>query len=545
MSEPDRIGWQVSPLHQDDLPRSVEVGDEGMSLGRAPDNTLVIDGAKHPEVSAHHARLVERDEVLVLEDLGSTHGVLVEGEKIERRVLRSGEVFELGPGGPRFVVHLKHDLAATAAVPAAVVPGRTAEGAEGRRVGDDTVQIVAARLGIEPGSDVEEMIEKRTRPIGLVAAVLLIVVAGGLYALLRTIRTTSRSLAERTAELESALEERLAQSTAAMEAQREAWSREQREKELAAEQWAQQRAELLAERERLAADLRRLEAGEKSAAGELAELKARLESTTETLSLFDPVILQQHRLEVVERIEDAVVMIEARQHLVDRATGRDLSYEVDEKGEVSFNFEGKGELFAQGVSGSGFCVSPEGYVVTNAHVVLKDAEGGGDESPLPSEFFDRRTVLEVVFSGTRERRPAEVVAWRRGEREDLALIRIEPFEGMPHLDGLDLDVPPPPRGTEVFVLGFPLGKQVLQEGDLVIASAFRGIVSRRVDYYLQIDAAIHPGASGGPVIDGDGRVLGIVTGVQALSEGTQSSAIGYIIPVGEARAIWPPAEKDG
>jgi len=543
MSEPDRIDWQVSPLHQDDLPRSAEVGEEGVSLGRASDNTLVIDGERHPEVSAHHARLVERNGELVVEDLGSTHGVLVEGERVERRVLKSGEVFELGPGGPRFVVHRKHDLAATAAVPASAVPGRV--GSEHRRVGDETVQIVAARLGIEPGSDVEEMIEKRTRPIGLVGVALLVLVAGGLYALLRTIRTTSRSLAERTAELESALEERLARSTAAMEAQQAEWSREQREKELAAEQWAQQRAELVAERERLGADIRRLEAGEKSAAGELAALKERLESTSETLSLFDPVTLQQHRLEVVERIEDAVVMIEARRHLVDRATGRDLSFEVDEKGEVSFNFEGKGELFSQGVSGSGFCVSPEGYIVTNAHVVLKEAEDGGAEHPLPSEYFDTRTVLEVVFSGTRERRAAEVVAWRRGEREDLALVRIEPFAGMPHIDGLDLDVPPPPRGTEVFVLGFPLGNQVLQEGDLVIASAFRGIVSRRVDYYLQIDAAIHPGASGGPVIDGDGRVLGIVTGVQALSEETQSSAIGYIIPVGEARAIWPPVEEEG
>ncbi len=538
MDESDQITWQISPLHQDDLPRSVDVGEGGVTLGRAADNTLELDGEKHPEVSAFHARLVEKDGELVLEDLGSTHGVLVEGEKISRLVLRNGDVFELGPGGPRFVVHLKHDLAATAAVPASAVPRRSPPR---RQIGEDTVHLVAERLGIEPGSGgVEAMIEKRTRHLGLFGVIMLVLVAVGLYALFRAIRSTDESFAERTAELESTVEERLTQSAAAMEEQRQAWQQEQREKERASEQWARQRAELIEERGRLEADIRRLEAGEKSAAGELASLRTRLESTTSSLALYDPVSLEQHRLDVVEAIEDAVVMIEASQYLIDKDTGQDLHYELDEHGEVTFNFDGEGELFAQEVTGSGFCVSSEGYIITNAHVVLKS--GGDEESPGlgPAEFFETKTVLNAVFSGTMERHPAELVTWVRGEREDLALVRIEPFKEMPHLPGLDLDVPAPPRGTEVFVLGFPLGKQVLQEGDLVIASTFRGIVSRRVEYYLQIDAAIHPGASGGPVIDGEGRVLGIVTGVQALDLGAQSSAIGYIIPVAEARSIWPP-----
>ena len=56
-------------------------------------------------------------------------------------------------------------------------------------------------------------------------------------------------------------------------------------------------------------------------------------------------------------------------------------------------------------------------------------------------------------------------------------------------------------------------------------------------------AAVHPGASGGPVIDGAGRLVGVVVGMQAVSRRAESSAIGYIIPIGEASKIWPPPEE--
>jgi S1-C subfamily serine protease len=92
------------------------------------------------------------------------------------------------------------------------------------------------------------------------------------------------------------------------------------------------------------------------------------------------------------------------------------------------------------------------------------------------------------------------------------------------------------------LLGFPLGNFALQEGRTVIASTFRGILSRIVDGSLQVDAGVHPGNSGGPITDPLGRVIGIVSSVQATPEQTAVYTIGYGIPIAEASSIWPPTD---
>jgi len=119
-------------------------------------------------------------------------------------------------------------------------------------------------------------------------------------------------------------------------------------------------------------------------------------------------------------------------------------------------------------------------------------------------------------------------------------VKIDPFEDMPHLPSFRTEGDSPSPGSDVFLIGFPGGKTILQEGDRMLASTFRGIVSRTVDYYVQIDAAVHPGVSGGPVIDGKGKLVGVVTGMQTLDEMSSSSAIGYVIPIREVSTVWPP-----
>jgi S1-C subfamily serine protease len=123
---------------------------------------------------------------------------------------------------------------------------------------------------------------------------------------------------------------------------------------------------------------------------------------------------------------------------------------------------------------------------------------------------------------------------------DLALVRIDPFEGMPHLNDFNLESATPEPGGDLYLLGFPLGNFALQEGRTVIASTFRGILSRIVDGSLQVDAGVHPGNSGGPITDPLGRVIGIVTSVQATPEQTAVYTIGYGIPIADAASIWPP-----
>jgi S1-C subfamily serine protease len=128
---------------------------------------------------------------------------------------------------------------------------------------------------------------------------------------------------------------------------------------------------------------------------------------------------------------------------------------------------------------------------------------------------------------------------------DLGLLKIEPFPNMPHLDALDLDLPAPAPMSEVYLCGFPLGRMAVQDGQVLIASTFKGILSRIVSPYFQIDASVHPGNSGGPVMDTRGRILGIATRVQRTPEGDYTPTIGYITPVQALASIWPPRDGDG
>ena len=105
---------------------------------------------------------------------------------------------------------------------------------------------------------------------------------------------------------------------------------------------------------------------------------------------------------------------------------------------------------------------------------------------------------------------------------------------MPHLKDFHLRTRAPEPGGDLYLLGFPLGNFALQEGRTVIASTFRGILSRFVDGSLQVDAGVHPGNSGGPITDPLGHVIGVVSSLQATPEQTAVYTIGYGIPIADA-----------
>jgi serine protease Do len=153
-------------------------------------------------------------------------------------------------------------------------------------------------------------------------------------------------------------------------------------------------------------------------------------------------------------------------------------------------------------SGSGFFISPDGYVVTNNHVV------------------ENATDIKVVLKDEREL-PAKVVG--RDEDTDLAVIKVEgknfPF--------VNFENSARPRvGDWVIAVGNPFGLGGTATAGIVSAYG-RNIGDTFIDY-MQIDAPINRGNSGGPTFDVYGRVIGVNTAIFSPSGG--SVGIGFAIP---------------
>jgi S1-C subfamily serine protease len=179
------------------------------------------------------------------------------------------------------------------------------------------------------------------------------------------------------------------------------------------------------------------------------------------------------------------------------------------------------ELGAAAGQGSGFVISDDGEIVTNAHVVTSGGANNGGGNPKPAgqvyvEFSDRNRV------------PAEIVGF--DPDADVALIKIDP--GDLNLQPIELsDRDEFAVGEPVAAIGSPFGeKQSLSVG--IISATDRSINSLTqftVDNAIQTDASINPGNSGGPLLDADGKVIGINQQIES-SSGT-NSGVGFAIPV--------------
>jgi S1-C subfamily serine protease len=170
--------------------------------------------------------------------------------------------------------------------------------------------------------------------------------------------------------------------------------------------------------------------------------------------------------------------------------------------------------------GSGFVISGEGEILTNAHVVTTGGQNNGGGEPKPAgqvyvEFSDRNRV------------PAEIVGF--DPDADLALIEVDP--GGLNLRPLQITERDEfAVGEPVAAIGSPFGeKQSLSVG--IISATDRSINSLTqftVDNAIQTDASINPGNSGGPLIDAVGKVIGINQQIES-SSGT-NSGVGFAIP---------------
>jgi serine protease Do len=161
--------------------------------------------------------------------------------------------------------------------------------------------------------------------------------------------------------------------------------------------------------------------------------------------------------------------------------------------------------------GSGFIVDADGTVVTNNHVV-KDA----------------KSVSVTLTDGTRL--PARIVG--RDTRTDLAVLKIDAGHALPYIElGDSAKVR---SGEWVIAMGNPFGLGGTVTAGIVSASG-RDIGSGPYDNFIQIDAPINQGNSGGPLFTQDGRVVGVNTAILSPSGG--SIGIGFAIPSDMVRTV--------
>jgi serine protease Do len=161
--------------------------------------------------------------------------------------------------------------------------------------------------------------------------------------------------------------------------------------------------------------------------------------------------------------------------------------------------------------GSGFIIDPSGYVVTNNHVV-EDA-----------------TEVQVTLT-TGEQFDGKIIG--RDPKTDLALLKIESERPLPALEWGDSDALR--VGDWVMAVGNPFGLGGSVTAGIVSARG-RDINAGPFDDFLQIDASINQGNSGGPTFDLDGKVVGINTAIASPNGG--SVGIGFAIPSNLARPI--------
>ena len=161
--------------------------------------------------------------------------------------------------------------------------------------------------------------------------------------------------------------------------------------------------------------------------------------------------------------------------------------------------------------GSGFIIDPSGLIVTNNHVIA-----GADEITVT---LQDNTVLKATLVG-------------HDDRTDLALLQVHPDHKLPSVAFGDSDHSR--VGDWVLAIGNPFGLGGTVTAGIVSARG-RDIQQGPYDDFIQTDAPINRGNSGGPLFDMDGHVVGINTAIYSPSGG--SIGIGFSIPSNEAKLV--------
>lgn len=169
--------------------------------------------------------------------------------------------------------------------------------------------------------------------------------------------------------------------------------------------------------------------------------------------------------------------------------------------------------------GSGVIISPEGYILTNNHVV------------------DKGTDIKVIL---RDKRQFTGKVVGTDPKTDIAVLKIE-ATGLPTIpfgDSSKLEV-----GDYSFAIGNPFGVGETATMGIISATGRNGLSIEDYEDFIQTDAAINPGNSGGALLNARGELIGINTAI--LSGGGGNQGIGFAIPINMAKYVMDQILKHG
>lgn len=213
---------------------------------------------------------------------------------------------------------------------------------------------------------------------------------------------------------------------------------------------------------------------------------------------------------VVQNVGSAVVRIDAERTVATRSLPREFDNPVFRQF-FGFQMPNLPQERVQQGSGSGFVLSSDGKIVTNAHVV--DGADSVTVTLRDGRSFDGRVL------GTD---PVTDVAVVQIEAEDLPTVKLRDSEELQ-------------PGEWAIAIGNPLGLDNTVTTGIISAigrsSSEVGVADKRVDF-IQTDAAINPGNSGGPLLDQEGRVVGMNTAIIQNAQG-----LGFAIPINTVARI--------
>ena len=251
---------------------------------------------------------------------------------------------------------------------------------------------------------------------------------------------------------------------------------------------------------------------------------------------------------IIATVEGSIAFVQGAYGFVDPDSGKPLRYIEPEKGIYLFTLDERGTIVELSFTGTAFVVSSEHVLLTNKHVAQPWLADERAEVPEEHELEPVILRMRAFFPEMKESMDVEHLI--SAADTDLALLKAG--RDLQDIAALELEVTKPKPGDEVLLVGYPLGMSGmlarvgprfveeitpdsevdfwmvgdrLSEAGYIKPLASRGIVSQLSENYIVYDAETAIGGSGAPVLDLNGKVVGINT---AIVKGFGGSNLGIL-----------------